>query len=149
MAIWLAVLLIFTQGKASPDHWIGMWKLNPAKSHYQAGSVPKSRTLTFIAIPGGMKAMSDLLDNVGIVHIEFEAQYGGPDVPMRGGPAGPTIAVKRINSYTFETYQKSGQTVTATTHFVVSGDTKMLTGTATGVDSNGHKYTNVSVYDRQ
>src|SRR5262249_41880318 len=116
---------------------------------YQAGAVPKSRIISFVAIPSGVKASSDLLDDVGIVHIEFEAQYGGPDAPMRGGNPGPMISIKRLNAYTFDTYQKSGGAVTATTHFVVSQDGKILTATATGLDGSGKKYTNISIYDRQ
>ncbi len=121
----------------------------PAKSHYEAGAVPKSRILSFVAVPGGMKVSSDLLDDVGIVHIEFEAQYGGPDVPMRGGNPGPTMSVKRMNAYTFDTFQKADGKVVVSTHFVVSSDGTALTATATGLDGSGKRYTNVSVYQRQ
>src|SRR5215831_5847777 len=130
ISLYLFALLIFPQTKTTADKWIGTWKLNPAKSHYQAGTLPKSRTLTFIAVPGGVKASSDLLDDVGIVHIEFEAKYGGPDAPMRGANAGPMIAVRRIDAYTFDTLQKSGGKVMVTTHFVVSRDGRLLTATA-------------------
>ena len=147
----LSLMLFFglVQGRVAPDKWIGTWKLNPAKCRYQAGAIPKSRILSFVAIPNGVKASSDLLDDVGIVHIEFEAQYGGSDVAMRGGNPGPVISIKRLNAYTFDTFQKSGSTVTVTTHFVVSQDGKTLTATATGLDGTGKKYTNISIYDKQ
>jgi hypothetical protein len=145
----LLLLVSAAQTKNAPDHWIGTWHMVPAKSHYEAGVVPKSRILSFVAVPGGMKVASDLLDEVGIVHIEFEAQYGGPDVPMRGGNPGPMMSIKRMNAYTFDTFQKVEGKVVVTTHFVVSMDGKTLTSTATGLDGSGKKYTNVSVYQRQ
>src|SRR5262249_46146956 len=134
LSLCLLTLLISAQTPAA-DKWIGTWKLDPARSHYQAGTLPKSRTLQFIATGGRVKASSDLLDDVGIVHIEFDAKYDGPDVPMRGGNPGPTIAVKRTDAYNFTTFQKSGGTVVVTTHFVVSHDGKTLTATASGLDS--------------
>ena len=149
ITVYLCALLIFGQAKPAPDKWIGAWKLNTAKSHYQSGTMPKSRALTFAAVPGGVKATSDLLDNLGIVHIEFDAKYDGKDVPMRGGNPGPTISVRRIDAYTLDTIQKSDGKVTFTTHFVASHDGKTLTASASGVDPDGQSFTNVSVYDRQ
>ena len=68
---------------------------------------------------------------------------------MRGGNPGPTIAVKRTDAFNFDTFQKSDGKVTVTTHYVVSRDGKSLTATANGLDGNGKKYINVSVYDKQ
>ena len=149
MRILLITLLVLAQARTAADKWIGTWKLDRAKSHYQAGTVPKSRTLMFADESGGLKASSDLLDDIGIVHIEFAGKYGGPDVPMKGGNPGPTISIKRTDSYTFDTFQKSGGQITVTTHYVVSRDGKTLTATANGVDANGSKYTNISVYEKE
>jgi hypothetical protein len=130
------------------DKWIGSWKLNLLKSKYQSGTLPKSRTLTFQESAGGVKAISDLLDDVGSVHIEFTAKYDGKDVPMRGPFQGNTIAVMRTDATTFDTIQKNGGSVVLTTRFVVARDGQTLTGTSSGVDPNGVKFTNVAVYDR-
>jgi hypothetical protein len=145
----LFVLLFLGQANPTPDKWPGTWRLNPGKSHYEGGILPKSRTLSFTPVSGGVKAVSDLLDDVGIVHIEFEAKFGGPDVPMRGGNPGPTMAIRRTDAYTFDTFQKSQGKVMVTTHYVVSRDGKSLTATANGFDESGKKYTNISVYDKQ
>ena len=147
-ALLVAQGIVWPQTKEAPDRWIGTWKLNALKSRYQAGPLPKSRTLSFETVPGGVKAMSDLLDEFGIVHIEFTGKYDGKDVPMRGGNPGLTISVTRTDSYTFVTSQKTGAKVTVVTHFTVSRDEKTLTASATGTDDSGQKYTNVSVYDR-
>ena len=134
---------------AAQDQWIGRWKLNPAKSHFQAGLPPKGRTLSFEEVGDGVKGMSDLLDEQGSVHIEFTAKYDGKDVPMRGTPPGLTIAFTKINASTFETLQKTNGQVTLTTRYLVSRDGKVLTASASGVGADGVKFTNVSVYDRQ
>src|ERR1041385_32945 len=88
----VAAAALFGQAKAAPDKWMGTWKMNLAKSKYQSGTIPKSRTLTFQEVVGGVKAVSDLLDDIGAVHIEFTAKYDGKDVPMRGPFQGITIA---------------------------------------------------------
>src|SRR5262245_13462712 len=100
------VTAAFAQNGTATDKWIGTWKMNTLKSKYESGTLPKSRTLVFQQVPGGMKATSDLLDDVGAVHIEFTALYDGKDVPMRGPFQGNTIAVTRIDGFTFETVQK-------------------------------------------
>ncbi len=143
-----AAAAVSGQTKAVPDPWIGSWKMNLARSKYESGVMPKSRTLTFEEIPGGMKATSDLLDEMGAVHIEFTAKYDGKDVPMRGPFQGNTIAVTRRDSYTFETTQKANGKVSLTTRFAVSRDGKTLTGTSSGLDPDGVKFTNVAVYDK-
>lgn len=134
---------------AAPDQWIGRWKLNSARSRFEAGTPPKGRTLSFEEVAGGVKGTSDLLDEQGSVHIEFTATYDGKDVPMRGTPPGLTIAFTKINASTFDTLQKTNGKVTLTTRYVVSRDGKTLTASASGLGAEGAKFTNVSVYDRQ
>jgi len=68
---------------------------------------------------------------------------------MRGGNPGPMMSIKRMNAFTFDTFQKVEGKVVVTTHFVVSMDGKTLTSTASGLDGSGKKYTNMSVYQRQ
>src|SRR5947207_1461477 len=112
MVNFMVPLLSFTltfmsQVKAGPDKWIGTWKLNPTKSKFQSGPLPKSRTLAFQEVFGGFKATSDLLDDIGIVHIEFTVKYDGKDVPIRGGSPGSTISATRTDAYDFSTVQKT------------------------------------------
>ena len=141
--------LLYGHAKTSSDNWIGVWKMNVAKSKYEAGSLPKTRILSFEPLANGVKVSSDLLDVQGSVHLEFSVSYDGKDVAMRGAMPGSTIAATRIDAFTFETVQKTDGKVGVRTHFVVSLDGKMLTATAIGLDQNGAKYTNLSVYDRQ
>src|SRR5437762_2587634 len=91
--LFAAATTALGQKPGTPDKWIGSWKMNMLKSKYESGVLPKSRTLTFQEVPGGLKATSDLFDDVGAVHIEFTARYDGKDVPMRGPFQGNTIAV--------------------------------------------------------
>ncbi len=139
---------LFVSG-ATPDRWIGTWKLNAAKSKFQSGPIPKNRTLSFQEVAGGVRGVSDLLDDMGSVHIEFIAKYDGKDVPIRGTPQGFTIAFMKIDANSFDTLQKTSGKVTLTTRFLVSRDGKTLTASAVGNDTEGVKFTNLSVYDRQ
>ncbi len=148
-ALLLFMVVFFTLGQTtSPDKWLGVWKLNLAKSKYQS-LPPKNRVLKFEAVPGGLKATSDLTDTEGVVHIEFTAKYDGKDVVMNGPAIRQTIAVTRFDAYTFDTVQKSSGTVTSTARYVVSKDGKTLTASTTAAASSGEKVTNISVYDRQ
>src|SRR5262245_11899228 len=139
---------LLSQAKAAQDNWIGVWKMNPVRSKYQSGTLPKSRTLNFQAVTNGVKATSDLLDDLGAVHIEFTASFDGKDVPMRGTNQGNTIAAERVDAYTFETVQKTNGQVTITTRFAVSRDGRSLTATSSGLDPDGVKFMNVAVYDK-
>jgi len=148
-ALLLLAIAFFTLGQtAAPDKWLGVWKLNLAKSKYQSAP-PKNRVLKFEAVPGGLKAASDLTDSEGVVHIEFTAKYDGKDVVMNGPAIRQTIALTRVDAYTFDSVQKSSGTVTSTARYVVSKDGKTLTTTSTATAPSGEKVTNISVYDRQ
>jgi len=148
-ALPLLAIAFFTLGQtAAPDKWLGVWKLNLAKSKYQSAP-PKNRVLKFEAVPAGVKATSDLTDSEGVVHIEFTAKYDGKDVVMNGPAIRQTIAITRVDAYTFDSVQKSSGTVTSTARYVVSKDGKTLTITSTATAPSGEKVTNISVYDRQ
>jgi hypothetical protein len=145
----LAAVTFYGQAKPGLDKWIGLWRMNLAKSKYESGTLPKTRILNFEPLDGGVKVSSDLLDDVGSVHIEFSVKYDGKDVPMRGAMPGSSIAATRVDGSTIETVQKADGKVTVTTRFVVSPDGKVITATGRGVDQKGVKFTNISVYDKQ
>jgi hypothetical protein len=148
-ALLLLAIAFFTLGQtAAPDKWMGVWKLNLVKSKYRS-TPPRDRVLKFEPVPGGLKATSDLTDPEGVVHIEFTAKYDGKDVVMNGPAIRQTIAVTRVDAYTFNTVQKSSGTVTSTARYAVSKDGKTLTATSTATAPSGEKVTNISVYDRQ
>jgi hypothetical protein len=152
MVLFLSFTLTFmsqSQVKTSPDKWIGTWKLNLLKSKFQSGPLPKNRTLVLQEISGGFKATSDLLDDIGIVHIEFTVKYDGKDVSVQGGAPGSTISATRTDAFNFATVQKTNGQVTVSTHYVVSRDGKLLTASTSGADEAGGRFTNVAVYDKQ
>jgi len=150
LAVFLATACCLLGQNSGQDQWIGTWKLNRTKSKYQApAKVPLSRVVKFEAVPGGMKATSDLVDAEGNVHIEFTAKYDGKDVVLNGPELGLTVAVTRIDAFTFDTVQKYRGEAEVTSRNVVSRDGKTLTTTAVGMRPSGEKVTHVSVYDKQ
>ena len=128
---------------------IGTWKMNMAKSKFSSGTGFKSATSKIEGVSGGVKHTVDSVYADGTSRrYEYTTTYDGKDVPMRGPFQGNTIAVTRIDSLAFETVQKTNGKVSLTTRFAVSRDGRTLTGTSSGVDPDGVKFTNVAVYDK-
>src|SRR5438128_1274301 len=94
-------------GKDNPT--IGTWKLNVAKSKYNPGPPPKNQTIAIEARGAdGQKATADgVLADGSRVAYSYTANYDGKDYPYMTGAVGTpngadTIAIKRIDAYTFE-----------------------------------------------
>jgi len=137
----------------APDSWLGTWKLNVAKSKWDAGSsAPKSQTVTQVAIPGGgMKSTVDMVDSQGkSIHTELTTMFDGNAAIVAGAADAKTTRVyKRIDGRTYEFSTLVNKKVTSTTRSVTSADGKTRTVTTTGKNAQGVAYTNVVVYDKQ
>jgi len=69
--------------KATPSS--AQWEQNTAKSKYSLGPAPQSRTLTFEAQGGGVKASAEMTAGDGShVTFRFTANYGGKDNRFQG-----------------------------------------------------------------
>src|SRR5262249_11209786 len=118
-----------TQGK-----WIGTWKLNMSKSIFPPGAPerPLSVTHKMEAIPGGMRFTYENVDSRGVYwprRLQYEALYGGMDVPVTGSAAypGQSASVKFIDQYTYEVLITIPGLGTGFEHAVVSTDGRTLT----------------------
>lgn len=141
-------------GFAQSDPRIGTWKLNLAKSKYDPGPPPKSQTTKFEAAANG--AVKDITEGIAAdgsrVAYSWTAKNDGKDYPEIGvgTPNGAdTIAIKRIDEYTFESIQKKAGKVVLTNRTVYSKDGKLRTITGKGTNTSGQPTNNVVVYDRQ
>ena len=140
--------LVLSQDFGQTDHWIGIWKLNVARSKFEAGPLPINSTMTFQETPGGVKVTNDWVNALGQSnHIEFTARYDGTPVPLQNFRS--TISIKRIDTYTFDVTQHSDDGFMITTRHMVSPDRKTLTSSQTVTMSDGVKLINMSVFDRQ
>ena len=133
------------------DHWLGTWKLDTAKSRYTPGPTPRSLSLKWEAVGGGMTHfVSDGVDGDGkATHAEFTSAFDGKDVAYSGNPNGDTAAPMRIdeNLYTTVWKLKGSPMIRATVN--VASDGKSLTVTQKGSDTSGRAVDVTAVYDRQ
>jgi hypothetical protein len=132
------------------DPLIGTWKLNLEKSTYSPGQPPRSDTVTFEAIEGGLRSTVETIDAQGNsskrVSIEFD---DGKFHPVTGVPAFDAHASKRVNNSTWWVFRTKAGKVVRTLILAVSADGKTESVTVAGVTANGLPLYNVIVRDKQ
>jgi hypothetical protein len=143
---------VVTDGKSDPG--IGTWKLNVAKSTYNPGPPPKSTTITIEPRGnGGEKVTVEGIAADGS-RVAWSCNVDGKDNAFIAGSVGipsgaDTLAVKAIDTYTFEAIYKKAGKVVNTNGIVYSKDGKMRTSTGKSTDAAGKPTSNVTIWDRQ
>jgi hypothetical protein len=150
VAVALVVLCAAAFAQSS-NSLVGTWKLNVAKSKYNAGAAPKSGTTTFDAAGPGIKATVDTVAADGTKrHWTYTASFDGKDNPIVGNATqGDVVALTRVDANTTKLVYKKDGNVTVTSTTVVSGDGKTRTVTTKGKDALGQNADNVNFYDKQ
>ena len=146
----LALLCISVSLRAADEPLIGAWKLNVAKSKYSPGPTPKGATITYEAIPGGVKATVRNVDPQGkenTNHLPYV--FDGKEYPSPESQTGAMFVNKRIDANTTERFTMKAGKLLVTMRRVVSKDGKTLTVTQKGTNENGRAVDNVQVYDKQ
>jgi hypothetical protein len=140
----LALMLILLT-----DNWVGTWNMDPARSSYSPGPIPRRVTLKYEFVEGGVKVTNDTLDAEGKSIVRTTTlKFDGKDYPYLNNVNADTASGKRIDDYSFETqWKKSGQP-TLSQKISVSPDSKTLTVIQTGKDAQGRTVRNISVYTR-
>ncbi len=135
----------------SADPWVGTWKLNAAKSKYSPSMVPRSSTVTVVAVEGGFKQVVETVPSTfGLpTRSEVVARFDGKDARVRGNPNADTLTFRRIDGRSYEAISKKNGKVTITSVVSVSPDGKTRTVVQTGTDAEGRPVKNTIVYDRQ
>jgi hypothetical protein len=141
-----------SHGFAQTDNpHVGTWKLNPAKSKYNAGNAPKSGSTRIEAAGAGVKyTVEQTLADGTSLHWEFTANYDGKDVRISGeNPLGNTVALTRVDARTVRIVSKQDGKPTVTQMSVVSSDGKSRTVTTKGTSPSGEAVDGTIVYERQ
>jgi hypothetical protein len=134
----------------SKDPFVGTWRLNPAKSTYNPGPVPKSVVSTYEAAGKGLKVSVKNESASGMVEYSYTTNLDGKESPVTGNnPLADTVVVTRIDPRTLELVNKRAGKTTTTQRNVVSADGKTRTVTTTGTDAKGQKINNVGIFERQ
>ena len=148
----VAVALSFVTAGAcfAANPHVGTWKLNMAKSKFEAGAPPKSSTATITTVGDKRRLVVHTVPASGPeLTTESTAADDGKDYPMKGSPTVDTVSVIRIDERTIERRDKKNGQVIATLRAKVSADGKTMTVVQRGALPQGQTYTNTLLYDRQ
>jgi hypothetical protein len=137
-------------GLAQSNPWLGMWKLNLAKSAYPPGQVPRSSTYNFQASGANLTNTVDTVDAAGSSLKTVNPHvYDGQVHPITGNPSVDTRMYTRVDANTvISASMKAGKLVQVTT-IVLSQDGRTITTTNRGTDASGQHVNSVAVYDKQ
>lgn len=137
---------------AQGDPRIGTWKLNAAKSKWNPGPPVKTQTRSYEAVGRALRVSVERVTVDGRRQAyTYTADFDGKDYPVTGqGPSGgDTVALKRIDAYTFESiFKKTGKVVELSTN-VISPDGKSMTINSAGTSPRGQPTHNLTVFDKQ
>src|SRR5438094_8523230 len=86
---------------AQSNPWLGMWKLNLAKSSYAPGQAPRSSTLNFQAAGANLTDTVDTVDAAGSsTRVVYMHNYDGQLHPVTGNPNVDTRSSTRVDANT-------------------------------------------------
>ena len=147
LAIFCASLAI---SFAADSPQMGTWKLNEAKSKFNAGAT-KNTTVVYAPAPNDMvKITVDGTDKDGkAVHNEWVGKFDGKDYPVTGEQTFDMRSYKMVNPNTLEMTVKKGGKAVGSGTIVVSADGKTRTVTTSVTDPKLSGFNATAVYDRQ
>ena len=148
----LAVALVLAgQLAQAQESLFGNWKLNPDKSKFSPGPVPKNSSAKWEASNGSVKLTVDVEPVTGEAqHWEASGKFDGKDSPVTGNyPDGDTVAFSKINDRTYRLVTKKGGKTTLTARIVVAPDGKTRVTTQTGKNAQGQTVKNTMFYEKQ
>ena len=150
LAAVVTILVASAAVFAQADPSLGTWKLNVAKSKYNAGPpAPKSTTLVIEAAGKGVKLTSSTVLADGTSRsVSYTTQYDGKDAAVTGSPDYDAVAVKRTAAGSTGERKKGGKVVQTYTRSF-SADGKTMTVTTKGTNAAGEKIDTVLVYEKQ
>jgi hypothetical protein len=149
----IPVLLIFAVAAvnvpAAEIPLVGVWKLNPPKSHFSHGDLPLSLVLTITAdgANGIQYASKNHLVDGTSGGANFHAKFDGQDYPVTGAPAYNMVSIRKISASTFNVKMKKDGQVIVDTTYTVAADGKSLT--RKGTASHGEVNQFAEWFDRQ
>jgi len=150
-AIVLALVLFFVTAAVCLAQGVNMgtWKLNEAKSKLVPG-VAKNHTVMYEAAGDSIKVTVDGTDSAGnATHNEWTGKFDGKDYPVSGDPMSDARSYRKIGARTLALTIKKAGKVTVTGRIVVTANGKSRIVTTYGTDSQGKKFKNIGVYDKQ
>lgn len=146
----VAVLGLPSSAIAQTEPHLGTWNLNTAKSVYTPGPPPRGQVRTYSRQGDGLTAVIETIQPLGLkTTARYTAMFDGKDNPLTGNADADTIALTRIDPWTFEaTLKKSGKVVNSVRN-TVSRDGKTMTVVAKGTNAQGKPTSSEAVFVKQ
>jgi hypothetical protein len=131
------------------DSFAGVWRLNVAKSTYEAGPAPKISTNRLEKSADGWKGTQEQIDAQGkLLRLEATFEFDGREYPVVGLP-NVTWTFTAITEYVYEQVAKRDGKVILKSRNVVSTDGKTRTETRVVTNAEGRTFTNSLVWEKQ
>jgi len=135
------------------DPFIGVWKLNPAKSKYETGGAPTSFTRTYEDRGGGTIFMTtDVTIPQGSTRAYLVYRRDGKPYPEAavGVSSIRMVTVTAVDPRTENVYFiADGKPSETPSTITISPDGMTMTQVVSGRDAKGKAFTNTVVYDKQ
>jgi hypothetical protein len=129
---------------------IGRWVLNTGRSVYSPGPPPRSQVRTYSTEDGALKGVIETVQPLGTTtKAEYVARFDGKDYPITGNADVDTIALTRVDEWTFDATMKRRGTVMTTVRNAVSKDGRTMTVTSKGTNARGQPTSSVAVLTKQ
>ena len=136
-------------GLAQSNPWLGVWKLNLAKSTYPPGQAPKGSTYNFQVTGANLTNTVETVDAAGnSIKTVNPHIYDGQPHPLTG-PNVDTRSYTRVDANTVISASMKGGKLVQVTTIVLSQDGRTITTTGRGIDAKGQQVNSVAVYDKQ
>jgi hypothetical protein len=142
------VLTAQSSSAKEPDHLVGVWRLNAAKSRYRPGPAPTSETRTYVRDGENVLGVIQRAFSDGRrERIEYTANYDR-EYPVTGTEDYDHVVLKRIDRYTSEAVLSHAGRVFGTARRVIASDGQSMTITFRRDSETGVSVLNVAYYDR-
>ena len=140
-----------TMQLAAADHFLGTWKLDPAKSKYNPGPGPKSSTAVYSADGDWISVKTDSVTADGKTTTSSNRyKRDGMDHPWTNANGTKMmISLKMTDDHHATATLKQDGKVVTTTKSTISKDGKTRTMSSSGTNADGKTFSNVAVFTRQ
>jgi hypothetical protein len=149
-AVMAAVLFAATDLSAAWDPFVGIWRMNPAKSKYSVGMLPREQVATISVSGHNMKVKVSAITAEGnktVVHYSIPYD-GGMGKMFETTPAYDGIFGRRIGPYEREISRLKDGKVVFTARSVISADGNSMSTFSKGVSPTGKRVEAHLVYDK-
>jgi len=137
---------------SSTDPFIGVWKLNADKSHFESGSAPRTFTRTYEDRGGGtIFTITDAAGSQGApqrAYLVYKRDGKAYPEASVGADAIRMVTVRAINPRSEELTYEGTPTLKSGT-VTISADGMTMTQVLNGTTAKGKPFTNTLVFDKQ